>query len=160
MRAIGREGPAITLQLYWEDLRIFRHLFLIFAILAGQAHACQAIFVRQDGQACSTCEAQLVADRLDSGLQEDGGGANELRSTLDCRPCCQIEPCHADGEGEIAASFSLPVDCFARVEARMDVPLPRGPLCEAAVVSVHVAQHQPNAPPSDRPSRAPPFLLS
>jgi hypothetical protein len=136
-----------------EALRLFQALFLVIALVLGQAEACHQMYVRADGTACPTCQAPFFANTFESGKTDvsvfDG----------DCQKCCRLAPCLSN-HGAKAKALPLVGNQFEIAALPQRLTVKATATIASSILSVHVYSSLPNAPPLQRAGRSPPLQLS
>jgi hypothetical protein len=133
-------------------MKAVRALLLILALVVGHTHVCHVIWRLPSGQVCEACPQTEVRDH------HEGGRPRETIAANDCRDCCSLTHCDDDGP-DATKAFSVPATLvMARIEP--ELVLPSLPIITRDPIAAVVALHLPNAPPSLRSARAPPFLLA
>lgn len=137
-------------------MRGLRAVLVLIAILIGQAHACVASFVTEAGLPCEKCIS--VPCQFSSLKECQGSSVGITKSERDCHSCCTIKVCE-DRQSQLnkslGMSLTLEYDFPAIVLLTLYCPIQERPRIE-----VLAADQFANPPPSERPSRAPPFRLS
>lgn len=138
------------LHCYNGSLRVVRTIFLLLAMLLGQAHACAQTFVTANGDPCSLCVPSL--DQSIGALQQD-------TISPDCRDCCFSVPVDGDHGATSVATAPLLLDLhFAILEVPvLSIALP---VCPVHRIGTWCEEVWPNAPPAHTQGRSPPLRLN
>jgi hypothetical protein len=136
-------------------MRILNALILILAFLTGQAHACAGLWVLPDGSNCVTCPTEQC---VTGSPMLCGKGSQVAKAEKDCHSCCSLKACSDQGESKKAIHAPSIPPAISLPEA--PVLTLSVPIVEPRPVHLQIEQGFPNAPPSSRSARAPPFRLS
>ena len=143
-------------RLYSPSLRLTQLLFLISALLTGDAFACHSVWLLPDGRECSACVTQPCLSASPLVCKEDAASLRAVGSR-DCHACCTLKACDQSDHSQPSTTNAPNLAICVTEDSDL-----LAALCEPnhATISVHVGQHQPNAPPKSRSSRGPPVQLS
>lgn len=133
---------------YFLTVRRLRPILLLLALIVAQAHACQSLFVHPNGEVCVSCPGVACnAEDVDCAKQpvdvtcctavQADDHPEQSKAGPNAQP--QLGPC------VLPAPFELSVEALT-IQCRPQF--------------LWLNEHWPNAPPSDRGSRSPPFRLS
>lgn len=128
-------------------------MFLILALVIGQAYACPGNWVLPDGRDCQTCATETCVVGSPAACKQKDATLDSGTGS-DCHSCCSLKACDEHGSKKAVAQSQQLHMVMALTGHEVEV-LPC-PDFEPRAVHVQIEQGFPNAPPSDAASRAPP----